>query len=69
MLENGDVALPVASEAKAGGIVSSMGTNAIYVNPTTGAASVASLSVNKLSQDDGTVLVLNGGEADNLNVV
>ena len=46
-----------------------MGTNAVYVNPTTGAASVASLSINKLSQDDGTVLVLNGGEADNLNVV
>lgn len=69
MLENGEVALPVASETQAGGIVSSMGTNAVYVNPTTGAASVASLSVNKLSQEDGTVLVLNGGEADDLNVV
>lgn len=69
MLENGEVALPVASESQAGGIVSSMGTNAIYVNPVTGTASVASLSVNKLSQEDGTVLVLNGGEADDLNVV
>ena len=68
MLENGEVALPVATETQAGGIVSAMGTNAIYVNPVTGVASVASLSVNKLSQDDGTVLVLDGGDADNLSV-
>lgn len=66
MLEQGLVALPVASETKAGGIVSSVGTNGIYVNPMSGVASVASLSVNKLSQEDGTVLVLNGGEADSL---
>ena len=69
MLENGEVALPVASETKAGGIVSSMGTNAVYVNPTTGTASVDSLSVNKLSQADGTILVLNGGDADDLNAI
>lgn len=66
MLENGEVALPVATETRAGGIISSMGTNSIYVNPTTGAASVAALSVSKLSQDDGVILVLDGGDADDL---
>lgn len=68
MLENGEVPLPVASETKAGGIVSAMGTNAIYVNPVTGVASVASVSVNKLSQEDGSILVLDGGDADSLLV-
>lgn len=68
MLENGEVALPVASETKAGGIVSAMGTNAIYVDPVTGVASVASVSVNKLSQEDGSILVLDGGDADSLLV-
>lgn len=68
MLENGEVALPVATETQAGGIVSAMGTNAIYVNPVTGVASVASVSVNKLSQEDGSVLVLDGGDADSLLV-
>lgn len=66
MLENGEVALPVATETQAGGIVSAMGTNAIYVNPVTGVASVASVSVNKLSQEDGSILVLDGGDADSL---
>lgn len=68
MLESGKVALPVATETQAGGIVSAMGTNAIYVNPVTGVASVASVSVNKLSQEDGSVLVLDGGDADSLLV-
>ena len=68
MLENGEVALPVATETQAGGIVSAMGTNAIYVNPVTGIASVASVSVNKLSQEDGSILVLDGGDADSLLV-
>lgn len=68
MLESGEVALPVASETQAGGIVSAMVTNAIYVNPVTGVASVASVSVNKLSQEDGSVLVLDGGDADSLLV-
>ena len=68
MLENGEVALPVATETQAGGIVSAMGTNAIYVNPVTGVASVASVSVNKLSQEDGSILVLDGGDADSLLV-
>lgn len=68
MLENGEVALPVATETQAGGIVSAMGTNAIYVNHVTGVASVASVSVNKLSQEDGSVLVLDGGDADSLLV-
>lgn len=68
MLESGEVALPVATETQAGGIVSAMGTNAIYVNPMTGVASVASVSVNKLSQEDGSVLVLDGGDADSLLV-
>lgn len=68
MLENGEVALPVATETQAGGIVSAMGTNAIYVNPVTGVASVASVSVNKLSQEDSSVLVLDGGDADSLLV-
>lgn len=68
MLESGEVALPVATETQAGGIVSAMGTNAIYVNPVTGVASVASVSVNKLSQEDGSVLVLDGGDADSLLV-
>lgn len=68
MLENGEVSLPVATETQAGGIVSAMGTNAIYVNPVTGVASVASVSVNKLSQEDGSILVLDGGDADSLLV-
>ena len=68
MLENGEVALPVATETQAGGIVSAMGTNSIYVNPVTGVASVASVSVNKLSQEDGSILVLDGGDADSLLV-
>ena len=68
MLENGEVALPVATETQAGGIVSAMGTNAIYVNPVTGVASVDSVSVNKLSQEDGSILVLDGGDADSLLV-
>lgn len=68
MLENGEVSLPVATELQTGGIVSSMGTNAIYVNERTGVASVASLSVNRLSQEDGTILVLDGGDADILSV-
>ena len=68
MLENGEVALPVATETQAGGIVSAMGTNAIYVNPVTGVASVVSVSVNKLSQEDGSILVLDGGDADSLLV-
>lgn len=68
MLENGEVAMPVATETQAGGIVSAMGTNAIYVNPVTGVASVASVSVNKLSQEDGSILVLDGGDADSLLV-
>lgn len=68
MLESGEVALPVATETQAGGIVSAMGTNAIYVNPVTGVASVASVSVNKLSQEDGSVFVLDGGDADSLLV-
>lgn len=68
MLESGEVALPVATETQAGCIVSAMGTNAIYVNPVTGVASVASVSVNKLSQEDGSILVLDGGDADSLLV-
>ena len=68
MLESGEVALPVATETQAGGIVSAMGTNAIYVNSVTGVASVASVSINKLSQEDGSVLVLDGGDADSLLV-
>lgn len=69
MLENGEVALPIASSSKAGGIVSSMGDNNVYVNSATGVAEVAALSVNKLSQADGTILVLNGGDADDLNAI
>lgn len=68
MLENGEVTLPIASETQSGGIVSSMGTNAIYVHPVTGVATVAALSINKLSQEDGSVLVLDGGDADSLSV-
>lgn len=68
MLENGDVSLPIATESRSGGVVSSEGENAIYVNPTTGEATVASLSINKLSQEDGSVLVLDGGDADSLLV-
>lgn len=69
MLENGEVALPVATATQAGGIVSATGENNIYVNQVTGVAEVAALSVTRLSQEDGTILVLNGGEADDLNVV
>ena len=36
----------------------------LYVDPSSGVASISSLSVEKLSQQDGTVLVLDGGDAD-----
>lgn len=68
MLENGDVSLPIAKGNQSGGIVSSSNENSIYVNPKTGEATVASLSINKLSQEDGSVLVLDGGGADSLLV-
>ena len=68
MLENGEVSLPIATENRSGGIVSSNDTNAIYVNSVTGEATVTSLSINKLSQSDGSVLVLDGGDADSLLV-
>lgn len=68
MLENGDVSLPIAKGNQSGGIVSSSNENSIYVNSETGEATVASLSINKLSQEDGSVLVLDGGDADSLLV-
>lgn len=68
MLENGEVSLPIATESRSGGIVSSSNENSIYVNSETGEATVASLSINKLSQEDGSVLVLDGGDADSLLV-
>lgn len=68
MLENGDVSLPIAKGNQSGGIVSSSDENSIYVNSETGEATVASLSINKLSQEDGSVLVLDGGDADSLLV-
>lgn len=68
MLENGDVSLPIAKGNQSGGIVSSSNENSIYVNSETGEATVSSLSINKLSQEDGSVLVLDGGDADSLLV-
>lgn len=68
MLENGEVSLPVASATKPGGIVSSNEVNNIYVNPTTGVATIDTLSISKLTQEDNTILVLDGGDADILTV-
>lgn len=68
MLENGDVSLPIAKGNQSGGIVPSSNENSIYVNSETGEATVSSLSINKLSQEDGSVLVLDGGDADSLLV-
>lgn len=61
---NGGNELPIASESNVGGIISSTEADAIYVDDETGIATINSLSVNKLSQEDGTLIILNGGDAD-----
>lgn len=66
MLESGEVRLPVATATKSGGILSSNNPNSVYVDSASGVASISSLSVAKLSQEDGTVLVLNGGDANTI---
>ena len=64
MIENGEVSIPIATATQSGGILSSNEQNSVYVDPSSGVASISSLSVAKLSQEDGTVLVLDGGDAD-----
>lgn len=69
MLQNGEVRLPTASFGKTGAVMASTDTDCINVNPETGCMQLNDVSISKLSQEDGTVLVLNGGDADDLQTV
>ena len=62
---NGDVILPVATEAIRGAVLSSTGKNEISVDPTDGSMEVNSLSIDRLDTE-GINVILNGGAASSL---
>lgn len=62
---NGDVILPVATEAIRGAVLSSTGKNEISVDPTNGSMEVNSLSIDRLDTE-GINVILNGGAASSL---
>lgn len=61
--ENKVVDIPFASNAVYGVVMGYEGENAVMINTANNHMEVHSLNVNKLVQDDNTVLVLNGGNA------
>ena len=63
---NGDVILPVATEATRGAVLSSTDVNEISVDPTDGSMEVNSLAVDKLQDTADVSLVLNGGDSTRL---
>ena len=62
---NGDVILPVATEAIRGAVLSSTGKNEISVDPTDGSMEVNSLSIDRLDTEAINV-ILNGGASSSL---
>ena len=62
---NGDVILPVATEAVRGAVLSSTAKNEISVDPTDGSMEVNSLSIDRLDTE-GINVILNGGAASSL---
>ena len=62
---NGDVILPVATEAVRGAVLSSTAKNEISVDPTDGSMEVNSLSIDRLDTE-GINVTLNGGAASSL---
>lgn len=62
---NGDVILPVATEATRGAVLSSTAKNEISVDPTDGSMEVNSLSIDRLDTE-GINVILNGGAASSL---
>ena len=62
---NGDVILPVATEATRGAVLSSTAKNEISVDPTDGSMEVNSLSIDRLDTE-GINVILNGGAANSL---
>lgn len=62
---NGDVILPVATEAVRGVVLSSTAKNEISVDPTDGSMEVNSLSIDRLDTE-GINVTLNGGAASSL---
>ena len=62
---NGDVILPVATEAIRGAVLSSTGKNEISVDPTDGSMEVNSLSIDRLDTE-GINVILNGGASGSL---
>lgn len=62
---NGDVILPVATEAIRGVVLSSTAKNEISVDPTDGSMEVNSLSIDRLDTE-GINVTLNGGAASSL---
>ena len=62
---NGDVILPVATEAVRGVVLSSTAKNEISVDPTDGSMEVNSLSIDRLDTE-GINVILNGGAASSL---
>ena len=62
---NGDVILPVATEAIRGAVLSSTGKNEISVDPTDGSMEVNSLSIDRLDTE-GINVILNGGASSSL---
>ena len=63
---NGDVILPVATEATRGAVLSSTDVNEISVDPADGSMEVNSLAVDKLQDTADVSLVLNGGDSTRL---
>ena len=62
---NGDVILPVATEAVRGAVLSSTAKNEISVDPTDGSMEVNSLSIDRLDTE-GINVILNGGASSSL---
>ena len=62
---NGDVILPIATEAVRGAVLSSTAKNEISVDPTDGSMEVNYLSINRL-ETEGINVILNGGAASSL---
>ena len=62
---NGDVILPVATEAVRGVVLSSTAKNEISVDPADGSMEVNSLSIDRLDTE-GINVILNGGAASSL---
>lgn len=65
-IESGEITLPVATETVSGAVKSSSAQNNVTVN-SDGTLTVNEVSVNKLYQDEGSSLILSGGNANTLS--